>query len=269
MSAADDIDPDHSLWSWLAWDLRRHREMRNLTGTQAGKIMGCVRSTVSNMEAGRVRPDLNQCKAVDTAWKTGGHFARLHTFACLGHDPDWFRQHVGYEAKASTIKIYELAFIPGLFQTEDYARTAFTEEGMKDIEGQVAARLARQARLDSDDPPTVWVLLDQGVIDRPIGSPQIMRAQLAQLLDLGARPNISLRVVPSSAGYHAGLYSAFKVMTVGTADIAYTEARGGGRLILDPTEVRDFVNWYDRIGVKALPEHLSRDLIKQVMEDMA
>jgi DNA-binding XRE family transcriptional regulator len=269
VSAADDIDPDRSLWSWLAWDLRRHREMHAMTGTQVGKIMGCVRSTVSNMEAGRVRPDLKQCQAVDTAWKTGGHFARLHTFACLGHDPDWFRQHVGYEAKASTIKIYELAFIPGLFQTEDYARTLFYEAGFTDVEEQIAARLARQARLDADNPPTLWVLLEQGVIERPIGSPELMCAQLARLLELASRPNISLRVVPRAAGYHDGLISAFKVMMVGNTEIAYTEATGGGRLVQDLTEVRRFVNWYDRIGVKALPEHLSRDLIKQVMEDMA
>lgn len=105
-------------------------------------------------------------------------------------------------------------------------------------------------------------------LDCPVGGPDVMRAQLAHLLDLSNQPNVSVRVVPRSAGAHVGLDGAFKVMTVDEGDVAYTEAHGGGRLVLSAQEVRSFSVRYDRVGVKALPEEASRNLIREIMEDM-
>ncbi|MFI0372387.1 helix-turn-helix domain-containing protein [Actinomadura sp. 1N219] len=81
MSVADEIDPASSLYAWLAYDLRFYRQKRGLTGTQVGRIINCVRSHVSNLEAGRACIDLDQARSLDKAWQTGGHFERLLGFA--------------------------------------------------------------------------------------------------------------------------------------------------------------------------------------------
>jgi hypothetical protein len=128
--------------------------------------------------------------------------------------------------------------------------------------------MKRQEALSSTPPPQVWIMLDQGVIDQPVGSPKIMYEQLARLLELARLPNISVRVVPRNIGGHPGRDGSFKIMTVDGADVAYTEACGGGRLVVDGTEVRSFRVRFDRIGDRALSVDASIGLIQQVMEEL-
>jgi hypothetical protein len=266
MHARELLDPDSSLWDWIAVDLRFWRHREGLSGSQMGRIMTCNRHTVSNMEAGRYKLTDAQAKAIDEKFNLNCHFQRLLKFAREGHDPDWFREHLEYEAKARQLRIWELSWIPGLFQTEAYARAQFTLYGVKDIEGQVATRMARQGILSKDAPPFVWVLLDQAVISRPVGGPDVMQEQLAKLLELSTLHHVCIRVVPWSAGGHVGQDGAFKVMTVGASDVVYTEASMGGRLVQGTSEVEAFAIRHDQISAKALPEDLSRSLIKEMME---
>lgn len=255
-----------SLWAWLAHDLRFYRIRAKMSGEKFGKVIGVVRSTVSKYESGLLKIDEQQASSLDQHFGTGGHFLRLLTFAKLGHDPDWFKEHVSYEARASMLRIYELSLIPGLLQTEAYARACFAAAGVEDIDEQVAARLARQESLNRRPRPLLWVLLSQSVLDWPVGGPDVMREQLSSLLEWAAKPSVVVRVVPRSAGAFIGLDGAFKVITVPEGDVAYTEAHGGGRLILSTSEIRTYGIRYDRIGAKALPDDSSRNLIKQVME---
>jgi uncharacterized protein DUF5753 len=106
--------------------------------------------------------------------------------------------------------------------------------------------------------------LDQGVIDQPVGGPEVMAEQLARLLDLAQLHTV--RIVPRSVGAHAGRDGSFSIMTVNGADIAYTETVGPGRLIQDPAEVRSYAQWFDSIGDVALPKNESLRLIKETME---
>ncbi len=268
MPARELLDPDSSMWDWIAADLRFWRLKHGLSGSQLGRILSCSRHTVSNLEAGRFKLSDAQAVALDRHFDLNGHFGRMLKYAREGHSPDWFREHLGYEARARQLKIYELAMVPGLLQTEAYACYQFTEAGLRDIEGQVAARMTRQEILSKQSPPFIWVLLDEGVVDRPMGGPEVMREQLAKLLELSMLPHVSIRVVPKSAGWHFGLEGAFKVMTVETSDVVYTEANGGGRLALSTLEVEAFAVRYDKIGVKAMPEGSSRALIEELMEAM-
>ena len=111
-------------------------------------------------------------------------------------------------------------------------------------------------------------MLDQGVIDQPVGSPEIMHEQLAHLVEMARLPNVSVRVAPRGIGAHPGRDGSFKIMTVGDSDIAYTEACGGGRLVADATEVRSFRVRFDQIGDRALPVDASLDLIQRTMEEL-
>lgn len=174
-----------------------------------------------------------------------------------------------FEAKASVLKICEPTMVPGLLQTEDYARAIFSAGGSSDVDSLVATRMARQEVVSRPNPPLVLVLLDEGAIDRPVGGRrEVMSDQLGRLLDVSALPHVMLRIVPKSAGYHVGLEGAFKVLTVGSIDVAYTDAGGGGRLIMDAAEVRTFGIRFDRVGTDALSRSSTRTLIEQVRESL-
>jgi transcriptional regulator with XRE-family HTH domain len=259
-------DPKSSMWAWIAYNLRVFRTQRGQSGDAIGKILNCSKATVSRLESGETKLEETQAATLDRAWNTGGLFSIMLWYARLGHDPDWMKQHVNIEARAYVHKIWELVLIPGLLQTEDYARATLVTGGVKDVEGALETRMRRQEILAREEPPILWVLLFEGVLDVPVGGAAIMRKQLAHLLEASESPNIAVRVVPRSAGAHLGLEGAFKIMTVETGDVAYMEALGGGRLVPSATEVRSYAISYDRISQQALPEGPSRDLIKRVME---
>jgi transcriptional regulator with XRE-family HTH domain len=256
------------MWAWMAHDLRLYRMQRGLSGQDLAKILNCARSSVSRLENGEAKLDEKQAADLDTTWGTGGHFSTMLWYARLGHDPNWFKQHVDIESQATVIKVYEALVIPGLLQLPAYARELIAEGGVSNVDELVEIRMARQAILSREPPPLLWVILTESVLDWPVGGPELMREQLAHLLEASERPNIGIRVIPRSAGVHFGLNGSFKVMTGAAGDIAYTESSGGGRLVPSMTEVQSYVIRYDRIGQKALPEDLSRELIKRVMEAM-
>ncbi|KAB2350275.1 helix-turn-helix domain-containing protein [Actinomadura rudentiformis] len=268
MPGTSPVDPNSSLYAWLAHDLRFYREKHRLSQAQLGKIIGRSYSSLSNCEANRRKITQKEAKILDELWDTGGHFQRLLMFARLSHDPDWFRQHVEYEAKAIMLKIFELSFIPGLLQTPEYARANLAEGGHKDVEAAVDARMARQAILTRTDPPLLWIVMDEAVLHRMVGGAATMRGQLGRLLEVGELPNVTIRLVPWSAGAYAGQDGAFKVLSLESEDVAYVEAPGGGRLVQDGPEIRSFGVRYDRIGMKALPDDLSRGRIVDAMESM-
>lgn len=270
MSHVPSPDPKSSMWSLIAYYLRFCRLQRKLTGDLMGEVLGCSKSTVSRLETGALQLTPEQAAVIDRTWDTGGIFTFLVWYATLGHDPDWFRQYVEFENRASVVKTWQVDLVPGLLQTPDYARAGLATGNLKDAEAALEKRLARQSILDRPDPPTLWFLLSQTLLELPCGGPQVMKDQLAHIIDLSRRPNIGVRVVPKSVGHHPGLDGAFMLMTLTEPhmEVAYVEAPGGGRLVSSTVEVAAYALRYDQIGQHALPEGLSRDLIRQIMEVM-
>lgn len=262
------LDPDGNLWDLIAFELRRQREARGDSLATIGMLIDRDRSAVAHVESGRVKLQEAHAKKIDDEWSTGGMFRRLVRFAKAGHDKEWFQAHLDLEARASELRIWELSWIPGLLQTEGYVRAAVKAAGVEDVDAHVARRVRRQETLNRKPRPLVWVCLDQGVIEQPVGSAEVMREQLALLLELAQLPNITIRVMPRSVGAHVGRDGSFKIMTVGGADVAYTEASEGGRLAPDATDVRSFRVRFDRIGDRALPIDDSISLITQTMEGL-
>ncbi|HEY7486645.1 MAG TPA: DUF5753 domain-containing protein, partial [Streptosporangiaceae bacterium] len=181
-------------------------------------------------------------------------------------NPNWLQEHLDIEARSSVIKTYEALVVPGLLQTPEYACALFAADGVADVEKDVEQRMARQAILTRNPPPQLWVLLSENALDWPIGGAEVMRKQLAGLLEASEQPNMGIRVLPRSAGAHAGTTGSFKIMSTESGDVVYTESPGGGRLVPSAEEVRKYGIKYDRIGQHALPEVQSRDKIKQAME---
>jgi transcriptional regulator with XRE-family HTH domain len=256
------------MWAWLAHDLRFYRLQRDLSGDAVAKLLNCARSSISRLENGEARLTERQTAVLDERWQTGGHFGRILWYARLGHDPNWIKQHEDIEAQASVIRVFEAVVIPGLLQLPEYAHALVTASGALNVDEVVARRMARQGILAADPPPVLWALLTESVLDWPMGGPDVMRRQLAYLVELSERPNIGIRVIPRSTGAHFGVDGSFKIMTSPSGDVAYTESPGGGRLVASTEEVQSYVVRYDRIGQKALPEGLSGQLIKRVMEAM-
>jgi hypothetical protein len=151
-------------------------------------------------------------------------------YARLGHDPNWFKQHVGLESEASVIKVYEASVIPGLLQLPEYAHELLTAGGEPNVEELVAERMARQAILERDPPPLILVLLSENILRWNIGGSELMRKQLTHLLELSQRTKIGLRVVPRSAGAHPGLDGSFKIMTGAGGDVVRHVLEGPNRV---------------------------------------
>lgn len=272
MAVRETLDPDRSLWEWIAVDLHFYRIKHGMTLADVGEVMGCTRQTVSNLEACRPGFRLNdkQAAAIDKLWDINGHFGRLLRYARAGHDPDWFKAFTEYEARAISIKIYEALVIPGLLQTPEYARTLL-EAGnvVDDVEAALEARLDRQQVLTRPRPPQLWVLLNESVLDQPVGGAGVMRAQLTRLLEASRLRHVVLRVIPRSVGAHIGLDGSFMILTGPREKATYMEACGAGRLSLDGGQIDRYGARFDRIGADALSRDATRDLITRVMERIA
>ena len=130
--------------------------------------------------------------------------------------PDWFEVFVGLEAEAATIWGYDAEFVPGILQTEEYARAVHRAQLITatedEIDRLVRVRMARQELLTSDDAPQVWLILNEAVIRRVVGSPQIMREQLSRLIDASKLPNVTLQVVPFAGGAHPAMDGSFTLL---------------------------------------------------------
>ncbi|HEU5155543.1 MAG TPA: helix-turn-helix transcriptional regulator [Streptosporangiaceae bacterium] len=259
------LDPDHNFYDWAAVELHRQRKERGLSLDAVGAIIDRDRSLVARIETGHTKMSAAHAERLDAAWHTGGLFGRIIRYAKSRHNTEWVQTRTDLQARATHHKIWALALVPGEWQTERYIRATFeAARSVEDIEAAVRLRLNRQQGLDREPAPVIRAYLDQGVIDQPVGGPEVMAEQLARLLELASAHTI--RVVPRAVGAHAGRDGPFQIMTVDGADVVYTETIGPGRLIEDPLEVRSYGVWFDQIGDVALPRAESLQLIQATME---
>ncbi|MGC4953581.1 helix-turn-helix domain-containing protein [Actinomadura citrea] len=267
MARVDRLDPDHNLWHWLSVDLRVWREERNLSQVDVAQICGVDNSTVSNWESGSAKIPQRHTETLDRIWRTRGHFTRLRGLADSSHDPNWFQQFAAYERRAKVVSPYAALLVPALLQTPDYARALIAGgQIVDDVDAAVEERMARQEILRQPEPPDLWILIKESVLWDCIGTRETMRAQLVRLIELSQHRGIVIRVVPRSAGVHPGVDGSFTLLDVNGTEMAWSEAVGGGRLVTDPANVRDYRVRYDRIGADSLSRDSSRKLIAEVME---
>ncbi|NIY68073.1 helix-turn-helix domain-containing protein [Streptomyces malaysiensis] len=189
--------------------------------------------------------------------------------------PEGFDLFIGLEEAASQLWWYESELVPGLLQTEDYSRAIITvdnpDEDVEEIERRVLLRIRRQALLSRvHRPATLHVILNEGVLRRPVGGKKVMADQLKHLVEVGELPNVTIKVVPFAAGLHRGMLSGpFIVLRFPTnGDGKYTEPPTvysdgyTGDLYLDkPSEVARYDAAFDHIWHTALNEQDSRDLL--------
>ncbi len=271
MSHANNTDPATSPLHFFGAELRRLRVRDELTQEQLGQRVNYSRDLIGAIEAGRRKPQPDLLNDLDGLFGTDGLLGRMWDFLRRELYPSWLRPWIEAEREARTLKSWEPLVVPGLLQTADYARELIrvqpgtTEER---IEEQVAARLERQAILDRDEPPLLWVLLGESVLRHyQVGSPTTMRAQLQTLIEAAERPHVTVQVVPLSAGMHPGNVGAFAIASYdGTPDVVYLDSARSGQVTDRAEDVQAMTDMYDAIRAQALPADASLDLITKVME---
>ncbi|SED35282.1 Helix-turn-helix domain-containing protein [Streptomyces misionensis] len=187
--------------------------------------------------------------------------------------PEWYRDHAATEAEAEELHHYCNHVMHGLLQTEAHARVLFAKRrpflSDETIEKRVADRLSRQQVFERWPAPVVSYILEEVVLDRPIGGPRVHADQLRRLLTLGDRQNVEIQVMPTKVEEHPNLDSAFNLLVPkGHAQVAYLEAQGHPQLITDRDEVRKIADRYGIMRAMALSPMESRALIAQKLEEL-
>ncbi|MEV8594644.1 helix-turn-helix transcriptional regulator [Streptomyces sp. NPDC052012] len=253
--------------------VRRLRTAAGLTQVELGEMVHVVSTRITQIErATGAKPTLELARALDVALGADNLLVELWPFVYREAFPDWSQKFMEYSERAVAIRQYAAHVVPGLLQTEDYARAVLrvgrTLGSEEQLEERVALRMGRQERLGMPDRPELWVVLDEAVLRRPVGGHAVMREQLARLLRTTAEPHITVQVLPFDQGEHDVMGGSLTVLTMPDGrEIAYTEGAHYGQLIEDPDEVRSFALTYDRLRAAALPPLMSLDMIRSVMED--
>ncbi|MFC9228042.1 Scr1 family TA system antitoxin-like transcriptional regulator [Streptomyces decoyicus] len=257
----------------FATRLRRLRLSAGLTQAQLGRQAHTHSTRINQIERTTgAKPTLELARALDEAVGADELLIELWPYVHRETFPDWAREFMERSERAVVIRQYMAAVVPGLLQTEDYARDLMrldqSLESAEQLEERVAARLGRQARLERPDGPELWVVLDEAVLARPLSGPAVMRAQFARLLTAATDPRITLQVLPFKSGKHDAMGGSLTVLTKPDgSEAAYTEGADYGQLIEDPQEVKSYSVAYDRLRTLALPPYMSLDMIRSAMED--
>ncbi|MFE6765136.1 helix-turn-helix domain-containing protein [Streptomyces sp. NPDC057689] len=266
------LDPSSSPRALLGAELRHRRERAGLSQNDLGKPLFLSGSFIGQLESGVRRMQMDQAAEFDKALSAEGFFVR--NCAALGKSkyPEHFAEAAEAEARATRIREYTPQLIPGLLQTEAYARTVFREYQPTALESVidelVAARLDRTQLLADPTLPMLWVVLDEAVLRREVGGPEVMAAALRHVADLMRRHRIIAQVLPFSSGAHAALTGPLKLMSfTDEPPLAYVDGMGIGHLQDDPATVRHCELTYDLVVAGAISPTASLVLIESVAED--
>jgi transcriptional regulator with XRE-family HTH domain len=260
---------------YLATELRRARIAAGFNSHESlAARLGCDRTLVTHAESGTSRVPSD---ATLEAWAdhTGGSAERWLAMAEIVRSaadgvPGWFEDYLRAEGEAYQLRYWQPSIIPAMFQTPGYRRALLSDAGhMPDaIDAVLAANAERQKLLERPDPPEITALIDEFVLLRLIGSPEIMYEQLTHLADTSQRPNISIQVVPGNARATAGYSGAMNLASGdGIPDTLHGDALPEGHTTDSRSQVRAAVVAFDRIRGKALPCDLSRDRIIEIRDE--
>jgi hypothetical protein len=223
---------------------------------------------VGQIETTKKIPTRDFSERVDAALGTDGVFSRLIGLVLRSQLPNWFQPYAEMEAKATYISTYQAQLVYGLLQTEEYARAVLTTGMPGDLDGLVAARMERQRILEREQPPLAWAILDEAVLHRPIGGREVMRRQLARLLEFTGHRWMRVQVLPNVAGEHASLAGSFNLLRFEEdPDVVYTEDVIAGHMTANPETVKEAARRYAHLQAAALSVEASAALITRVMEE--
>ena len=268
--------------------LRRLREAKGISREEAGYTIRASESKMSRVELGRVAfkerdvgdllmlygvTDPEQRDQVLALAREANHPGWWREYEDVL--PGWFNNYVGLEEAAVGIRTYEIQFVPGLLQTEGYAR-AVIGSGLppptsQDLDRAVALRVARQQVLTRPSPPHVWAVVDEAALRRPVGDSAIVDSQITRLLEVAELPHVALQILPLRAGAHAAGGGAFTILRFGEhelPDVVYVEQLVSA-LYLDKSEPVDrYTEVMNRLSVESLTPQETSAFLKQLLGEL-
>lgn len=272
----------------LGAQLRRLRETAGVTRDDAGYHIRASGSKISRMELGRVSfkerdvTDLLEFYGIDDPTereklvqltKEANATPWYQKFQDVV--PDWFHVFVGLEEAAQLIRVYEVQFVPGLLQTEEYARAVILQgaPGLDpdEVERRVALRMGRQKLLTRENPPRYWVIMDEAALRRPMGGRDVHVGQIERLIDLVGEPNITIQVMPFRYGGHAAEGGAFTIMRfpeTDLPDVVYMEYLTGAHYIDKPEEVERYAAVMERLSVAGTSPDRTREILSGMLKEL-
>ncbi|MER8188493.1 helix-turn-helix transcriptional regulator [Kitasatospora sp. NPDC094015] len=271
----------------LGSQLRRLREGRAITREDAGYAIRASESKISRMELGRVSfkerdvADLLSLYGVNDGTEREALLGLVreanksgwwHSFTDVL--PNWFQTYIGLEEAAALIRTYEVQFIPGLLQCEEYARAIFGQSrpalAEEEIERRVSLRMRRQSLLTENQGPKLWAVIDEAALRRPVGGPKVMRAQVQHLIDMSEHGNVVVQVMPFRFGAHAGESGAFSILRFpeqDLADVVYLEQLTSALYLDKRDDVDAYIQVMERLCVDSLTPGQTVDLLAGILKD--
>jgi transcriptional regulator with XRE-family HTH domain len=269
----------------LGAQLRRLREASHVTSGEAAAAIRATPSKLSRLERGRCGVKQRDVADLLTLYAVTDEAERevLLTLARQANAPGWWRRYsdvlprwcelyVGLEDAASVIRAYEVQFVHGLMQTEDYARAVIllsdTDASSADIDRRIRLRIERQQLLTRPGAPELWAVLDETALRRSPGGPQVMRAQLEHLLQLARLPNVTLQVVPFGAGPPAAVGGPFTILRFpepDLPDLVYLEQLSSALYLDQPHDVAGYLAVMDQLCVQAETGAASQDMLRALL----
>ncbi|MDX2519038.1 MULTISPECIES: helix-turn-helix domain-containing protein [Streptomyces] len=267
--------------------LRQLREQAGVSFDDAARAIEVTALTVRRMEKAEVGLRIPYVKELLRTYGVSG--GEIEDFLALAREanqpgwwhkfrdvlPEWFSAYVSLESEAAVIRLYEPQYVPGLLQTHDYAaalmRVGFPNAAPEDVDRRVALRLRRQDLLAKPEAPAVWAILDETVLRRPVGGPEVMRAQIDRLAEATDRPKVRIQIMRFAAGPHPGAYGPFHYFRFGFSelpDIVYTEGLAGAQYVDQPADVVTYLEVLDRMSVQAEPVARTRDILAALRKEL-
>ncbi len=269
----------------LGGQLRKLREEREITRQAAGDVLRASETKITRLELGqtgfkeRDMNDLLTLYGVDDPEERDRFLSLARQASLPGwwHRytdllPSWFETYVGLEQAAFGIRIYETQYIPGLFQTADYARYIFGLDSREEAQRLVDMRTRRQRILNREpNPPTVWAVIDEHVLRRQPPDPRVARDQLAHLLELVELPNITVQVLPETAGptpAEGGSFTMLRFPEPELPDVVYLEQLTGALYLDKRQDLLRYRALMDTLcAAYAHPPEQTSDFLQKLLND--
>ncbi|MFD0076518.1 helix-turn-helix domain-containing protein [Streptomyces sp. NPDC127166] len=253
--------------------LKRFREWAGLERAEFGAMTGYSASTIAAYEQGRRIPPAKFIDQADELLGARDILKEMKEEVARAQYPAFFRGAAKLEKEAVELHVYAVQAVPGLLQTEEYARAVFAmwlpllDEAT--IEERVAARLERQAIFSRMPMPTISFVIEDSMLGRPLGGREVMRGQLEQILLAAQRRNVSIQVMPTRLEEHAGLGGSFTLIETKEARrMAYVEAHQDSRLYTERKSVREFEERYGLLRAQALTPRESLNVIEKALGEV-
>ncbi|WP_406480592.1 helix-turn-helix domain-containing protein [Streptomyces platensis] len=263
-------EPGSGVVTAFGRQLKLLRVRAGLERAEFGKLVGYAAQSIASFEQGRRIPPPRFIDRADEVLGAGGVLIALKEEVARAQYPAFFRDAARLEATAQALCVYAALAIPGLLQTEDYARAVFRmQRPLLDdavIEQRLESRLARQEIFERRPAPLLSFIIEEVVLRKPIGGRTVLRGQLQQVLQVGQRRNVEIQVMPTDQEDHAALDGPFNLIDAATGQrIAYTEVQNDSRLHTGTTKIRELESRYGILRSQALTPSESLAFVEKLL----